>query len=158
MMNNTNGFIIAQLLIFGMVATQWYILMLASTTKLNMVELVSLRVGFTIYTGWVTAASIIGVCFFLVSVGMTEPNAGFSNTAWCIIILYVALIIYILASFRERNPLYAGVYIWVLLAIRSERVDTPSIQTNCIVCIVLTAIAVAGITAFSMMERTKGTL
>jgi len=31
---------------------------------------------------------------------------------------YVALVVYVVASLYERNPLFGAVYIWVLLAVR----------------------------------------
>ena len=104
--------------ILAMVATQMYMLMKITRAKCNMLEIFTLRIGFSLYTGWVTAASIINVTFFLKAVGMKNQNAGFSETTWCVIVLYVALVIYVLASLMERNPLYGAVYIWVLFAVK----------------------------------------
>jgi predicted MFS family arabinose efflux permease len=93
------------------------------------------RVCFSIYSGWVTAATIIGVATVLVrTFGMTEPNAGLSNNTWAIIIIYVALVIYQLASYRERNPAYGAVYFVVLIGIYMENPTRQPILTNCIIC------------------------
>ena len=121
MTNGSVGFGFAALDIIAMLATQVYIMMKSTRAKVNAIEVISLRVGFTIYSGWVTAATILNISFFLNSLGMKNPNAGFEETTWTCIMFYVALIVYVLASFMERNPLYGGVYIWVLFAIRNRQ-------------------------------------
>ena len=121
--------------------------------KVNIVEFIALRIGFSLYTGWVTAATILNVSFFLNSVGMKNPNAGFDETTWVVIIFYIALVIYILASFVERNPLYGAVYIWVLFAIKYNQAPYSDIQTNSIIAVVILIIALVGITGFSIYEK-----
>ncbi len=64
-------------------------------------EFIGLRMGFSIYTGWVTAATILNVSFLLKSLGLKGANAGLSESTWTCVILYVALIVYVLASFME---------------------------------------------------------
>jgi len=142
--------------ILAMVATQVYMLMKITRAKCNMVEIITLRIGFSLYTGWVTAASIINVTFFLKAVGMKNENAGFSETTWCVIVFYVALVIYVLASLRERNPLYGAVYIWVLFAVKDERVNNHNIQVNTLINIIIMALAVVGITGLSVYEKMNG--
>ena len=117
------AFGISLVVIIGMLGTQVYIMRQSTRSKVNTFEFITLRCGFTIYTGWVTAATILNVTFFLKSLGMKDDKAGFSEDTWCVIILWVALCVYVLASFMERNPLYAAVYIWVLVAIRKNHDD-----------------------------------
>ena len=104
--------------ITGMLVTQIIIMRHTLRTKLNMVEFISLRICFSIYTGWVAAATIIGVCFVLRTAGLSDPNAGFSESVWTAIVLYLGLPIYWIASYHERNPLFGLVYLWVVVAIR----------------------------------------
>lgn len=108
-----------------MVGTQVYIMNQSTRTKVNEYEFITLRIGFSLYSGWVMAACIIGVAFFLKSLGMKGDNAGLAEDTWCVVIMWVALCIYVVASFMERNPLFAAVYIWVLIAIRADH-DNPS--------------------------------
>ena len=127
LLNSVTGFALALLVIITLLATNFYIMRKTCETKVDIVEFVALRIGFTIYTGWVTAATIIGVSLFLASLGMKNPNAGLDETTWAVIILYVALVIYILASYVERNPLYGAIYIWVLFAIKNKQAAYPAI-------------------------------
>ena len=64
------SFGLALVVISSMTATQAYIMRQTVRTKVNAFEFVVLRCGFTIYTGWVAAATIIGVTIFLKSLGM----------------------------------------------------------------------------------------
>ena len=113
--------------IIGMLVTQIYVMRLTTRNKVNTWEFILLRCGFTVYSGWVTAATILNVTFFLKSLGLkndeADKDAGISEDTWSVIILWVALCVYILASFFERNPLHALVYIWVLVGIRKNHED-----------------------------------
>ena len=113
-----------------MLVTQLYIMQKAVRAKINTMEFISLRCGFTIYTGWLTAATILNAAIFLKSVGMVDPSAGLSETTWVCVILYIALIIYIVTSFMERNPLFGAIYIWVLFAIRYRQATYTDIRAN----------------------------
>ena len=101
--------------------------MTCRVSKLNIVEIVSLRIGMTIYTGWVTAATIVSTTILLKALGMKDPSHAFTETGMAVFIIYVALFIYILVSAYERNPLYGCVYIWVLNDIRSSNAAYPEI-------------------------------
>lgn len=140
-----------------MLVTQIIILrQLIRTPKLNVVEFISLRIGFTIYSGWVMAASIINTTYFLKSVGMEEPNAGFTESVWTIIVLYVALVIYWAATFMERNPLFGCVYLWVIFAIKSEMWDDADIVTNCVIILIVHAVFIALVTGYCIYEKRAG--
>jgi hypothetical protein len=125
---------------------------------MNVVEFISLRCGVTIYTGWVTAATILNTSFFLKSIGMKDPSAGLGETTWVVVILYVALVVYVLASFMERNPLYGGIYIWALFAIRNGQASYSDIQTNSLIAVIILIVALVGIIALSIYEKMKGKL
>jgi len=74
-------------------------------------------------------------------------GSGDSQTTWTVIILYVALVIYVLASFMERNPGFGAVYIWVLFAIKANPVVTAysDIQTNAVIVVIILILALCGI-------------
>jgi len=121
-LTNTNvGFGFSFLIIALMTATQAFIMVKSLRAKLDLVEIFVIRCGFTIYTGWVAAATIINAATFLKILGMKNPNAGFDESTWSVIMLHVALVIYVLASFMERNPLFGAVYIWAVSAIRAKQ-------------------------------------
>ena len=67
------------IIIVGMLVTQLYIMRITVRNKLNTWEIIFLRIGVAIYTGWVTAATILNVSFVLQAFGMSDPNAGFTE-------------------------------------------------------------------------------
>ena len=103
----------------AMLATNLYIMMVSTRNTTNIWEWIGLRGGFSIYSGWVTAATILNASFVLKSLGVNDTNVSFLNEEqFGVIILYVAFVIYNLASWIELNPLYGSIYIWVAMGIR----------------------------------------
>ena len=148
--------------IIGMLASQVYIMRSTTRSKVNTWEFVTLRCGFTIYTGWVTAATILNTTFFFKSLGMEGDGAGLAEDTWCVVILWVALCVYVLASFMERNPLYAAVYIWVLVAIRKNHDDpedvlkySEKVVDQSLIIVIVHAVYVTLLTGFCVYEKTK---
>ena len=94
-----------------------YMMMQTTRSEVNGAEWTFLRGGMSIYAGWMTAATIVSI-----------PGAlkffGFSGFSWyseeqiTITVLYVALVIFSLASWLELNPLYGAIFLWVTIAIR----------------------------------------
>ena len=156
------AFGLSLVVILGMLASQVYIMRCATRSKVNTWEFITLRCGFTIYTGWVTAATILNTTFFLKSLGMRDDGAGLAEDTWCVVILWIALCVYVLASFMERNPLYAAVYIWVLVAIRKNHDDpedalkySAKVVDQSLIIVIIHAIYVALLTGFCFYEKNK---
>jgi hypothetical protein len=121
----TVGFGLALVDIIAMLTSNIWILTQASSTTLNLTEVLSLRTGFSIYSGWVTAATILNVSFLLKALGLKDPNImyGFTEEKLTELVLWVAFVIYNLFAYSQRNPLYGSIFIWVTLAIKSELLD-----------------------------------
>merc|ERR1711871_758414 len=96
-----------------------WIMMKSSSVDLNLFEGITLRGGFTIYAGWITAAFIVSLSQILYRVGVVDPDIGygFDEESLSQIIVWIALVIYNAAAWNERNPLFGSIYIWVTLAI-----------------------------------------
>ena len=77
-----------------MLATNTYIWMMANRSSVNVTEWIGLRGGFSIYSGWVTAATILNATFMLKFFGVKDPDAvlwGWLNEEqMTIVILFVA--------------------------------------------------------------------
>ena len=94
---------------------------------LSAIEWISMRGGFSIYAGWVTAAFILNVAFLLKSLGMADPNilnGEVTEEQVTILVLWVAFAIYNLESHADKNVLYGSVFFWVLAAIRDHILNT----------------------------------
>jgi len=116
--NQVWGFAVALVDAIAMLATNVYVMGLATSTTNTIWEWIGLRGGFSVYAGWVTAATILNVTYLLKSLGLQNGNlAGLSEEQVTVGVVWVAFMIYNLVAWTERNPLYGSIFIWVILAI-----------------------------------------
>lgn len=73
------------------------------------------HVPFSIYTGWVTVATVANIATYLVSVGW--DGSPLSPAIWTVILLLVATGIGLLFLSRWRDVAYAGVLVWAFIGI-----------------------------------------
>jgi hypothetical protein len=122
--SNTNfTLLLAELVIISILITAVLIMNISSQGKLDWVSFIGLRVGFSFYAGWLTSATILGICIMLKAFGFNDVEMDINESYWGIAILIVAMCVYAAAGYMYGNPVYAGVYIWTLFAIRAETVD-----------------------------------
>jgi len=115
------------------------------------------RGGFSIYVGWLTAASILNVCFLLKALGVDPQNTNVDNEMfWSKAVLIVALVLYNAYSFAGRNPLFGSVFIWVLLAIKDFQSEYTTLVNFINVLLPVHVVADLLIGAFSVYEWKTG--
>jgi len=118
----------------------------------NTWELVSLRYGFSIYAGWVTAATILNLGFAAKSWGI---SGDWESKATCVV-LWAAFGIYVLFSYSERNPMYGLIYIWVLLGIYSaQKSHHADIVQTCSILFTLHSCLIVAITGLSLFKKNE---
>ena len=59
--------------IAGILGTNLYILVVADRAPMNWIEVITVRAPFSVYSGWVTAATILNMSYMLKSWGMSDP-------------------------------------------------------------------------------------
>ena len=130
--------------------------MICTRSKVNTIEWISLRCGFTIYAGWVTAATILNVTYMLKSFGVADPNIPIDEETTAVIILWIALVIYNVATYLERNPLFGGIFIWVIFAIHHNIVNNKSqyteMEDNTALIGIIHCISMFGFTTYLAIE------
>lgn len=142
--NELWAFCLSWCIIVGMVITQTIIMRLAVRNELNIVEYIGLKVGFSIYNGWVSAATILNTAFVIKS-----ADIGFfmdHEVGWGVIMLWVALVLYCTVSTLEKNPIYGAVYLWVLFNI-NDKSEEKAIQDHSLYILVIHAAFIIGLTA-----------
>ena len=102
-----------------MTASAAYMMWQSVRAEINGWEWAFIRAGISIYTGWLTSATILN---FTATLKEFEFNGfdWYSEEDITITVAWVAFAIYTLASYIELNPLYGAVFIWVAVAIRNE--------------------------------------
>jgi hypothetical protein len=110
-------FELATLILFGQLATGiWLYYRLRTPFEAAHSRLEAwLRVPVSVYVGWLTLASVLGVSSLLRYWGWEGGDLSF--VAWTVIMLFVSAGLGAYFRFAWRDPVYAGVYVWALVAI-----------------------------------------
>ena len=128
--NSVWGFVVSFFQIAVILGTNLYMMMMSTRNETNWIEWILIRGGFSIYSGWVTAATILNVTYMLKSWGLNETDVDWlDEEITTVVILWIAFAIYNLATYIERNPLYGAVFIWVITAIRNNVIEKGSLDT-----------------------------
>lgn len=78
--------------------------------KLNRKDKLFVRLPFSVYFGWITAATITNVTVMLVS--LNWKGFGVSDVTWAIIVLILGIIIGTTTVIRNKDIIYGLVFIW----------------------------------------------
>lgn len=137
-------------------------------------EILVVRAPFSLYGGWVTAATILNTVYMLKSWGMADqptlakplnPKAWkwadfmmfMSEETWTCLTVWGAEIFYEIFSYEERNPFYGSVFIWVLSALLENNVTNKPYNTNLIICVSVILgihiISMAGLWSYLIFEE-----
>jgi protein-S-isoprenylcysteine O-methyltransferase Ste14 len=148
--------VIALIVILGMLVTAIVVLDKSSKVKVSVTELIGLRIGFSIYAGWLTTATILNVMFVLKSFGLyADPLEKEAETKFGVAVLCFAECLFIGLSLWLRNPLYAAVWLWAMGAIRNNNKEYENIQTTCLVLLIIHGVYVLGLTAWLVLKKVK---
>lgn len=127
------------------------IMVMSLRMKVNGWEWTFIRGGFSLYSGWLTIATILNLTAMLTFFGFRGFD-WYSEEAMTITMLYIAGFIYNLASYIELNPLYGAVFVWVCLAIRSDIItdnkDYADLQANVSWIGILHALSMTGLAGY----------
>eukprot|EP00038_Savillea_parva_P006449 m.163857 g.163857 ORF g.163857 m.163857 type:complete len:285 (+) comp12346_c0_seq1:55-909(+) len=115
------------------------------------VEYVVVDAAFSIYAGWVTAASIVNASVALKGSGWN--GSGFGEDNWSALMGAVAAVIYLVVLYRRKDGLYGLVYCWAATAILKNNPGSQSMLITYSICITL--VAVASILSFYIGHRNR---
>ena len=104
---------------------QIYRVLLAAGPAGSKGEWLFLRLPFSLYTGWITVASIANIS--CVQIAMGWDNAGLSAVDWTLLKLAIAGAIGASVILRLRDIPYVLVIAWAAYGIASRQVETPEV-------------------------------
>ena len=84
-----------------------------------------LRLPFSLYAGWLTAATILNAAGVLADNGWNGFGLGYP--AWGVIMLFVATLIGLITRFRWNDHVYGAVFVWAFVGIVVARSDVPAV-------------------------------
>jgi len=132
-----NSFYVSTLLILVMIGTALPMaIYTVSDSTLNIYEWISMRLGFSIYSGWLTAATILNIAILLKRTGKIDES---NVETWCNIFLIIAYVCYTAFTFLYKDLVYGAVLIWVLIGIKTnpdgEKFEKVQKTTNAVLVI-----------------------
>jgi len=153
--NNLLAFIIALVVCIGMLGTAVYILQVSLENRLSVTGIIAMRVGFAIYSGWLTVATTLNISFVLKAAGLSEnpTAAGIDESWWAVGTLIAVFGVYVFVTFMQRNPAYACVLEWALFAIMEKQAAYDNIVITVIVLLVLNGCYIVGITVWLGLDK-----
>lgn len=75
-------------------------------------------VAFSVYSGWVTLATILNVSILITALGFDGGNGA---DEWTAVMLCIAAVINIVVGLKKDDPCFPSVYIWGSLAISNRQ-------------------------------------
>lgn len=91
-----------------------------------------LGVPFSLYTGWISVATIACISAGLYSIGWN--GFGIADDIWAAALMVIALLIVGFTVWKFRDWVWAMVYIWAIVAIAMRFSQTPLIYITAYVC------------------------
>jgi benzodiazapine receptor len=104
---------------------QIYRMLLAAGPAGSASEWLFVRLPFSLYTGWITVATIANIS--CVQIAMGWDNAGLSAVDWTLLKLAIAGAIGATVILRLRDIPYVLVIAWAAFGIASRQVETPEV-------------------------------
>lgn len=86
------------------------------------------RLPFSLYAGWLTAATILNTAGVLAD--SDWGGFGISYPVWGVVMLVVAAAIGLLTRFRWNDPVYGAVFVWAFVGVVVARADVPLIAVT----------------------------
>ena len=146
-LNTATGFFLSQLVISVLLSTALLISKEVNAAELNWIETIGLKWGTSLYSGWLSVATILNTGFVLKGSGISED---WDEGIWSVIMLWVAMMIYCAKAFLEEDPIYAAVYVWALFGIKA--LDNADIASSVNIVIGVMSAFVATLTGMQFIE------
>ena len=117
----------------------------ATDATLNWFERIVFKWNMSIYSGWVSTATIVSSA---ITLKLTGVATDWNETTWSVIMLWVATAIYGVHSFLNDDPIYGSILIWSSSAIKDET-DNTTITSNLTAIIYLMGVYVLALPSVS---------
>ena len=153
--NNLLAFVISLIVCIGMLGTAIYILGVSLEHRLSVSGLIGMRVGFSLYSGWLTVATTLNIGFVLKAAGLNEEDANIDESFWAIGTLIAVFCVYTFVSFMQKNPAYSCVLEWALFAIVDKQFAYANIVQCATVLLIVNGCYIFWLAAWLAVDKTE---
>jgi benzodiazapine receptor len=145
--------VVSVVLMFALLATliAIYLRLGIGKTSVTLKEKVFVHLPFSVYLGWITAASIANVASALVSVGW--DGVGLADETWAVLVIAVALFITLAVIATRRDVAYSLVLVWALIGIAVNQSAYQNIVLTATISAVIILVALAAVLAASKLKK-----
>lgn len=130
-----------------------YLRLKINLVERNNIEKVAIVIPWSMYTAWVTAATIVSITTFFESIGFNDPTFLIPDSYWAIIVLLVALVIYTAVLLTRDDYVFAGVGIWVLLGILFQRLASPEFVLEVVITAIIGICVLIGAIIYKFFKK-----
>eukprot|EP00035_Acanthoeca_spectabilis_P027159 m.465573 g.465573 ORF g.465573 m.465573 type:complete len:284 (-) comp24327_c0_seq1:109-960(-) len=146
---------ISSILLFALVGSVMAILVrgrLWQESRDTVVEFVAVDCAFSVYAGWITAASIVNVSIALKASGFN--GGGWPQENWSALICVVAACIYLVHMYKTNDGVYGLVFCWAATAIMRNNPGA-TIEITYSICITIVGVAALVALALGRAKRSS---
>ena len=153
--NNLYAFIVALVICIGMLGTAVFVLGVSLENRLSPTGIIGMRIGFALYSGWLSVATTLNIGFVLKAGGLSSVEANIDESSWAVYTLIAVFCVYALVTFLQRNPAYALVLEWALVAIMVEQATYPNVVICCWVLLAVNGCYIIGISVWLGLDKSN---
>lgn len=100
----------------------------------------SVFVPFSLYTGWISIATIANVTIFLESIGWS--GFGLSDVFWFVIVMVTGIVVLSQVLAKRHDLVYGAVFVWAFIGIAVKNGAVPTASTISWIAVVLVILLV----------------
>ena len=116
-------------------------------------EYISLIIPWSMYAGWVTAATIVSITTFFESINFNKPPFLLSDRGWATCVLIVTIGIYSAVLITRNDYIYAAVGMWVFIGIIVERLTASILIIEIIIFCIIGIIILSIISIYKYIKK-----
>jgi hypothetical protein len=129
-----------------------YLRLKINRVERSKIEKIAIYIPWSMYTAWVTAATIVSITTFMVSIGFNNPPI-IPDAYWGVIVLLIALIIYAGVLLTRNDYIFGAVGIWTLIGIMAERLAASVISWEIIITTIIGFVVLSAAIIYKIIRR-----
>ena len=155
-----NGIALSTIYLLLALVLAAYSMVEVSRAKLTWLETLTVKFAVSITTGWLTAANIVQVVYLSYIYVWTSEESR-NGQFWPCALTWIATAVFMLASWRCKDPIYGAVWVWTSIAVLvknyedQDRLEVGGVIINLWIAIVLYTIYWLGSIGYFIVNMGK---
>lgn len=147
------GFSVLVMLIFLITLIIIFMRLLPYKTSLSILEMICIRIPFSIYLGWISVATVANITAFLVHTGWN--GFGISQAAWSATMIAVAAVLGVVFLKKWKEIAYAIVITWAIYGIYTKQMPVSALVGYTALAAIIILITGMALAAYKSLQLRK---